>query len=167
MAGKINNKPNAFQKLIHRFLAMKPVSIFMSKVLHHADAFMLHITSERHTFAELVGLPIVQLTMSGARTGIQRTLPLVSIPVDNKLILTATNFGQKHNPGWYYNLKAHPECEVHLNGQWRKYIARETEGDEREKYWQLALSYYAGYEKYEERAAHRRIPVMLLEPENK
>jgi hypothetical protein len=37
-------------------------------------------------------------------------------------------------------------------------------GDEYEKYWRLALSYYAGYEKYRERAVHRHIPVMLLEP---
>jgi len=27
----------------------------------------------------------------------------------------------------------------------------------------MAVSYYAGYEKYKQRAAHRRIPVMVLE----
>lgn len=160
----MNTRPNAFQKLIHRFLAMKPVSIFLSKVLHRADALMLRLTRGGHTFAELVGLPVVQLTMRGAKTGKQRTLPLVSIPVNDKLILTATNFGQKRNPAWYYNLKAHPECHVHLNGRLGTYIARETEGEEREKYWQLALSYYTGYEKYRLRAAPRRIPVLVLEP---
>ncbi len=45
-----------------------------------------------------------------------------------------------------------------------KYTARETEGEEREKYWQLAVAYYQGYAQYEIRAAHRRIPVMILEP---
>jgi hypothetical protein len=44
-----------------------------------------------------------------------------------------------------------------------KYIARETEDNEYEKYWQLALSNYEGYEKYKERAG-RKIPVMVLEP---
>jgi len=28
----------------------------------------------------------------------------------------------------------------------------------------VALTYYVGYEKYKERASHRIIPVMLLEP---
>jgi deazaflavin-dependent oxidoreductase (nitroreductase family) len=60
-------------------------------------------------------------------------------------------------------LKKNPECEIQFRARLRKYTARETDGVEREKYWQLALSYYAGYEKYQERAG-RKIPVMVLEP---
>jgi F420H(2)-dependent quinone reductase len=78
--------------------------------------------------------------------------------------LIGSNFGQKNNPGWYYNLKANPECEVQFRGRSEKYLARETVGEEREKYWQLAVSYYRGYEIYKTRAAHRQIPVMILEP---
>ncbi|MCK6569440.1 MAG: nitroreductase/quinone reductase family protein, partial [Anaerolineales bacterium] len=76
----------------------------------------------------------------------------------------ASSFGREHNPGWYYNLKAHPECEVSLNGRTGNYVARETEGDEYERYWRMAVSIYAGYEKYRERAVPRHIPLMLLEP---
>ena len=125
---------------------------------------MLRLTAERHTFTELVGLPVAQLTMIGAKTGKPRSITLVCLPDGDRLVLIATNFGQKHNPAWYYNLKAHPECQVSFNSRTRTYIARETEGSEYEKYWQLALSYYAGYDKYKQRAAHRHIPVMLLEP---
>jgi hypothetical protein len=46
----------------------------------------------------------------------------------------------------------------------QKFIARETVGEEYQKYWEIALTYYAGYEKYRERAAPRRIPIMVLEP---
>jgi hypothetical protein len=53
---------------------------------------------------------------------------------------------------------------VLFNGRSGKYIARELEGDDYDHYWQLAVSYYAGYEKYKERASHRHIPIMLLEP---
>jgi deazaflavin-dependent oxidoreductase (nitroreductase family) len=83
-----------------------------------------------------------------------------------KIAVIASNFGRAYNPGWYYNLKADPECEVSWNGRSGKYIAREAEGEEREKYWQLGLSYYAGYEKYKAHAAPRRIPVMVVEPKN-
>ncbi|HSL42599.1 MAG TPA: nitroreductase family deazaflavin-dependent oxidoreductase [Anaerolineales bacterium] len=157
-------RPSAFQRLIHRFLALQPVSAFFSRSLHRADSFMFHLTGGRHTFAEFVGLPIAQVTMKGAKTGMLRTLPLVSVPDDRKLVLIATNFGQKHNPGWYYNLKAHPECEVSYNGECRKFIARETADEEYQKYWQLALTYYIGYDIYQQRAAPRHIPVLILEP---
>jgi deazaflavin-dependent oxidoreductase (nitroreductase family) len=164
MAGEMNIRPNVFQKMVHRFLSLKPVSVFLSKFLHRADSFMLRLTRHRHTFAELVGLPIAQLTMMGAKTGKLRTLPLVCIPDEDKFVLIATNFGQKHNPGWYYNLKSHPECEISFNGRTGKFVAREVDGDTREKYWQLALTYYAGYARYKQRAAPRHIPVMVLEP---
>jgi len=156
--------PNSLQKLTHRFLALKPVSVVLSKILHRADSFMLRLTKGRHTFAELVGLPIIQLTMTGAKTGKQRTLPLVSLPIDEKFVLIATNFGQKHNPGWYYNLVTHPECEVNFQGRSGKYIAHPVDGETREKFWQLALTYYSGYKNYEKRAAPRQIPILLLEP---
>lgn len=126
---------------------------------------MLRLTGGRHTFAELVGLPIAQVRMKGAKTGMPRVVPLVSLPDDGKFALLATNFGQKHNPGWYYNLKAHPECEVSFNGRCGKFIARETSGEEYQKYWQLALNYYRGYAAYQQRAAPRHIPVIVLEPE--
>ena len=167
MAGEIvNMHPNAFQKLVHRFLMLRLVSAFLAKVLHRADAFMLRLTGNRHTFAELVGLPILQLTTVGARTNQPRTLPLVGIMDNERIALIASRFGSEHNPGWYYNLKKNPECVARWNGRTAIYNAREAEGNEREKYWQLAVSYYAGYDKYKERAAPRKIPVMVLEPKN-
>lgn len=164
MAGEINIKPNVYQKLVHRFLMLRYVSAFLSLVLHHADTLLLRLTRGKHTVAEIVGLPIIQLTVKGAKTGQLRTVPLVSIVDGETLGLIASNFGGKHAPGWYYNLKANPECEVKFKGKLWVYIARETEGDEYLHYWMTAVSLYAGYEKYKERASHRHIPVMVLEP---
>ena len=157
-------RPNAFQRLIHRFLILRPVSAFLSKALHRADSFLLRLTGGRHAFPELVGLPIAQVTMRGAKTGVLRTLPLVSVPDGERLALIATNFGQKHNPGWYYNLKTHPECKVSFYGTCGTFIAREAAAEEYRKYWQLALTYYMGYDVYQQRAVPRRIPVLVLEP---
>ena len=125
---------------------------------------MLRLTHNRHTFAELVGLPIIQLTTVGAKTNLPRSLPLVGLIDQEKIALIASSFGREHNPGWYYNLKAHAECDVVFNGRSGKYVARELSGEEYNQYWHLAVSFYAGYQKYKERAAHRHIPVMLLEP---
>lgn len=160
----MNVKPNRYQKLSHRFLMLKPVSAVLAVVLHRADALLLRMTRGRRTFTRIAGLPIIQLTAKGAKTGQWRTMPLAGIPDGEKFVLIASNFGQKHYPGWYHNLKAHPECEVRFNGRLHAYVARESLGEEREHYFQLAVSYYEGYEKYKERAAPRKVPVMVLEP---
>lgn len=160
----MNVTPNVYHKAVHRLLMLKPVSIFLSKFLYRTDNFILWATHGRFTVTRIVGLPVIQLTTKGAKTGKPRTMPLLSIPDGEKIALIASYFGRTHNPGWYYNLKASPECEVRINGETRKYLARESFGDERERYFQMGNSYYAGYAKYKERAAHRHIPVMVLEP---
>src|SRR6266498_3348359 len=164
MVGEINIRPNAFQRLLHRIVMLRPVSAFLAVVLHHVDAFLLRLTNNRYTVTELAGLPVLQLTTIGAKTGKQRKTMLVRLQEGEKIALIASNYGSAHNPGWYYNLKANPECQVLFNEKSATYIAHEAEGEEREKYWQLALSYYAGYEKYRARAVSRRIPVMVLKP---
>lgn len=164
MAGEIVIKPNIYQKLVHRLLMLKPVSAFLSVILHRADALLLRVTDGKHTITRIVGLPVIQLTTKGARTGQLRTVPLVSVADGETIALIASNFGKRRHPGWYYNLKANPECEVKFKSNSKEFIARETGGDEYHHYWQIAVSLYAGYEKYKQRAAHRHIPVMVLEP---
>jgi len=164
MAREINIKPNGLQKLTHRFLMLKPVSKILSVILYRADNFVFWLTKGRSSVARIVGLPIIQLTTKGAKTGQLRTMPLATVPDGEQLVLIASYFGGERNPGWYYNLKAHPECVVILNGISRTYTAKEVFGEERELYFQKAVSYYAGYKLYRERAAHRHIPVMVLEP---
>jgi deazaflavin-dependent oxidoreductase (nitroreductase family) len=164
MAGKMTSKPNAFQKFLHRFLMLRYVSAFLAHNLHHLDAAVLRRSNGRHTLTEVVGLPIIQITTIGAKTGKPRSMPLVSVFDGEKIALIASNFGQRPNPGWYYNLKKHPQCTIQVKGVETQYRARQTEGEEREKYWQMAVSFYKGYDLYKIRAAHREIPVMILEP---
>jgi len=163
MARKIK-KPNAFQKLLHRIVMIRPVTAFFAPWIHYVDRVLLERTNGRHSIAEILGWPILEITTIGAKSNQPRNMPLVGIIDDKKIALIASGFGREHNPGWYYNLKAHPECDVLFNGRSGKYVAREMHGDEYDHYWQMAVSIYSGYEKYKERAAPRHIPVMLLEP---
>ncbi|MDP1779542.1 MAG: nitroreductase/quinone reductase family protein [Anaerolineales bacterium] len=156
-------KPNAFQRFLHRFFMLRPVTAFFASRTHRIDGMILKLTEGKHSISEILGWNIVQLTATGAKTGRLHTLPLIGVLDDEKIALIASSFGRQHNPGWYYNLIKNPDCSIQLNGLAGEYRARETAGQEREKYWQMAVSYYAGYEKYKQRAAHRRIPVMVLE----
>jgi deazaflavin-dependent oxidoreductase (nitroreductase family) len=125
---------------------------------------MLRFSRGRCSAAAILGWTIIQLTTTGAKTGQPRTLPLVGIFEKDRIALMGTSFGRQHNPGWYYNLKSNPQCSVLFRGETREYVARELEGEEYEKFFQMAVDQYAGYQTYRERAAHRHIPVMLLEP---
>jgi deazaflavin-dependent oxidoreductase (nitroreductase family) len=155
---------NSFMKVFQKFLAWSPVSWLMARILHHADALLLRLSSGRHTFAELSGLPIIELTTIGARSGQPRTLPITGLPDGEKIALIGSNFGQAHNPAWYYNLKANPECTVKKDGAEKKFIAREADDEENRHYYDMAISYYIGYAAYKRRAGNRKIPVMVLEP---
>ncbi|MGD8406099.1 MAG: nitroreductase family deazaflavin-dependent oxidoreductase [Anaerolineales bacterium] len=136
----------------------------MARLLHRADTFLLRVSGGKWTFAQLSGLPIVEMTTTGAKTGKQRTLPITGFPDGVKYALIASNFGQDHHPAWYYNLKANPECVVKKNGEARTYIAREADEQENKYYYDMAISYYIGYAAYKQRAKNRKIPVMVLEP---
>ena len=161
----MNARPNGFQKMIHQFFMLRSVTAFFAPRVHHLDKAVLKLTKERYTISQFLGWNIVELRTVGAKTGQPRTMPLVALFDGEKIGLVASSLGRKHHPGWYFNLKRNPECDVQWKGRSGKYVAREAEGNEYEKYWQLALSYYAGYEKYKERAG-RKIPVMVLEPKS-
>jgi deazaflavin-dependent oxidoreductase (nitroreductase family) len=157
-------KPNVLQKLLHRFIMIKQVTAFFAPRTHLIDGFFLKLTKNKHTLSEVLGWNIIQLATIGAKTGSPYSIILIGIMDGERIALIASNFGRTNNPAWYYNLKKNPACEVTLNGISSSYVARETEGEERETYWSMAVSHYAGYEKYKQRASHRRIPVLLLEP---
>jgi hypothetical protein len=52
---------------------------------------------------------------------------------------------------------------VWASGRSGRYRAREAEGEERERLWDLAVDYYGGYEAYQGRTGGRTIPVVVLE----
>ena len=108
-------KPNALQRLVHRFVMWRPVTALFAPRVHQVDKAIAKLTKGKYTISEFLGWDIVQLTTTGAKSGQPRTMPLIGLIDGEKIALIASSFGRQHNPAWYYNLKAHPECTV----QWR------------------------------------------------
>lgn len=160
------DRANGMQRLLRRFAASGPGSRLFALVLHHIDRPVYRLTRGRHTFSSLLsGLPVVMLTTTGARSGERRTVPVLGIPADGSVAIIASNYGQRRHPAWYYNLRAHPDAEVVVDGQSRHVRAAEAEGERRARIWQDALRLYPGFSQYERRAAHRHISVFVLQPE--
>ena len=111
----------------------------------------------------MAGLPVVMVTTTGAKTGQQRTMPLLGIPVGDDMAVIGSNFGQESTPGWVYNLEADPTATVAHRDKSVAVTARLADDDEADKTFELAGAVYGGYQKYRTRADHRVIRVFILE----
>jgi deazaflavin-dependent oxidoreductase (nitroreductase family) len=148
-----------------RITATRVGAKFFSLVLHKLDAPILKLTRGRHSLTSIFsGIPVMQLTSVGARSGELRTVPLIGLLDDEDVILFATNWGQQKHPGWYHNLRCNPNARIALRGNSRPYLAHEAIGDEFDRYWEQAVALYPGYEKYRSRAAGRQISIFILSP---
>ena len=108
-------------------------------------------------------VPTLLLTTIGAKSGQPRTVPLVFLRDEKRLVLIASNGGQLKHPAWYHNLRKNPAVLAAYDGRELRYLAREVSGAERERLWQQAVAFYAGYHSYSQRVA-REIPVIVLDP---
>jgi deazaflavin-dependent oxidoreductase (nitroreductase family) len=159
------DKANVVQKLLRRFAASGPGSWLFARIMHRIDRPVHRLTRGRYTFASLLsGLPVVMLTTTGAKSGQPRTVPVLGIPMPEGIAIIASNFGQYRQPGWYHNLRAHPDAEIVVDGMHRRVRAVEAGDERRAQIWKQGLLVYPGFDQYERRAAHRRISAFVLEP---
>lgn len=165
---QLTHQPNRLQQFLQFIPKSKPGAWLFARTLHHFDRPVLRLSHGRYSLTSRVtGLPVVAVTTIGAKSGQPRSLPLIAIPDGENVILIASNFGQRHHPTWYYNLRAHPEVQLTYEGKTVAYLARETDGAERERCWRRAVDLYSGYAEYKERASQRKIGVFLLAPQTK
>jgi deazaflavin-dependent oxidoreductase (nitroreductase family) len=111
-------------------------------------------------------MPIIYLTTIGAKTGLSRSNPVLSIPDGENLILVGSNWGKPLNPKWVYNLRVHPKAHIRTGKEELEYSVRELDGEARKKYWQKAVAFYPPYVSYEQRSK-RRLPIFILKPIHK
>ena len=107
--------------------------------------------------------PMLLLDHVGAKSGIERTTPLVYVEDGDDLVLVASKGGYPRNPAWFHNLRAHPEATVQVGSRRRAVRARVAGTSERDRLWPKAVAVYGGYEDYQERT-DREIPLVILEP---
>jgi deazaflavin-dependent oxidoreductase (nitroreductase family) len=159
------HRQGPFRGLVQQAAAIVPMSLVPARTLPRIDRAFYRLSRGRTTFSAWVsGLPIVMLTTTGARTGQQRTLPVLGLPDGDHLVVIASNYGRSGNPGWYHNLLADPRAVVSWRGSVVKMRAHELKGEERQLYIDRGLEAYPWWEQYHRRAAPRQIPVIMLEP---
>lgn len=111
------------------------------------------------------GMPVLELTTVGRRSGEKRTSMLTS-PVQNgeAIVVVASRGGDPVHPAWFLNLRDQPQVEVVWKGQPRRPMtARVAEGEEREQLWARIMADFPHYGNYQAKTT-RLIPLVVLEP---
>jgi F420H(2)-dependent quinone reductase len=119
--------------------------------------------TEANTLRE-TGLPVIIVTMRGARSGKVRKIALMRVEHDGEYALIASKGGAPSNPEWYANLTAHPsEVAIQDGPAPFDVVVREVEGDERAAWWDRAVAAFPPYAGYQENT-ERLIPVLVASP---
>lgn len=111
---------------------------------------------------EIFDKPVVLVTITGAKTGKQRYVPLMRVEKDGRYAIVASKGGAPAHPSWYFNLKVNPTVTLQDGEKVVTLTARELEGAEREEWWRLAVEAYPPYAEYQTKT-DRLIPVFVLE----
>jgi len=108
--------------------------------------------------------PIAILFTTARTSGEQRANPLIFGRDGDDVVLVASKGGAAKHPGWYRNLRKHPDAEIQIMGDRWRVRARDAEGEERERLWELMAEIWPHYDEYATRT-DREIPVVVLERE--
>ncbi len=159
-------KRSLYRQIVEACFGSKPGAWTILNISSRFDPFLLQATRGRLSSSSLFGYPVLMLTSTGAKTGLPRRVAVTFFRDGDRIVIVASRGGMGKHPGWYHNLKAHPEAEVLLDGASRACTAYEAAGEERERLWTLACDHFAGFEAYQKRAGDRQIPVMVLTPQS-
>jgi len=107
---------------------------------------------------------IALLDHVGAKTGAQRTSPVMYLEDGEAIVVMASKAGQPTNPAWFHNLMAHPDTTVQTGPSVRQVHARLTAGEERTRLWSRFVEMYPGADFYKRNAGSREIPIVALDP---
>ena len=110
------------------------------------------------------GMPVVQLTTIGRKTGERRTVMLTApIHGDGTYVLVGSRGGTDTTPAWVHNIRANPEVEISTKGKPnQKMVARVADANERAELWPRITKDFKNYADYQTKT-DREIPVVILE----
>ena len=109
------------------------------------------------------GRTLLLLHTLGARSGQQRVNPVAYVKDGDRFVIIASKGGAPRNPGWYYNLLAHPRVSVEVGTELFEVEAAVTSEPERSRLYARMVDMmpvFAGYQQKTKRV----IPVITLKP---
>ena len=134
------------------------------KTMNTVHRALLRATGNR-LGASLAGMPSLELTTIGRKSGTPRSVMLTSpLQEGDAYVVVASRGGDDIHPAWFLNLRDNPAVEVTVVGQPKRDMhARVASAEERARMWPIIADKYRNYAGYQKRTK-REIPLVLLEP---
>ncbi|MTD58359.1 nitroreductase family deazaflavin-dependent oxidoreductase [Amycolatopsis pithecellobii] len=111
---------------------------------------------------EVLGSPVVLLTLRGAKTGRLYYKPVMRVEDNGSYAVVASKRGASEHPTWYFSIKADPEVSLLDGTETKLCVAREVGGAERAAWWERAVKAFPSYAEYQAKT-DRRFPILVLE----
>jgi deazaflavin-dependent oxidoreductase (nitroreductase family) len=108
------------------------------------------------------GMPMVLLTVKGAKSGKTYTTPLVYSKDGARYVLIASMAGAPNNPDWYHNINTNPNVSLEIGAERFAAKATVTSGEERERLYNAQAGIMPIFNDYRKKTT-RQIPVIALE----
>lgn len=118
-------------------------------------------TNKGKVGAPFEGATLLLLTTTGAKSGQQRTTPLVYMADGDRMIIFASKAGAPTNPDWYHNLVAHPQATVEVGTETFNVTVVVTTGEERDRLYAKQAQRSPSFAEYQTKTT-RQIPVIAL-----
>jgi deazaflavin-dependent oxidoreductase (nitroreductase family) len=154
-----NKKRGPIYKANVRFGRTRAGQFLGRHVMPRVDPWVSRLTGGRG-FGPVVNAPLIT---TGAKSGRPRQVQLSYFHDGRDPILIGSNRGDPKHPQWYFNLKAHGECQ--FGGEC--FAATEvTDPADYARLFALAVKVFAGYGDYRAKTASvgRQIPIFRLQP---
>jgi deazaflavin-dependent oxidoreductase (nitroreductase family) len=140
-------------------------SDFQLKTMNAVHRTIIKLSFGKIGWDRLLGMPGLELTTTGRKSGAKRAVMLTSpVQEGDTIVIIASRGGDPTHPAWFLNLRDNPQVEVSFKGGPKtKMIATVANAEERARLWPKVTADHKNYADYQTKT-DREIPVVLLNP---
>lgn len=134
------------------------------KAMNRVHRVLLSVSGGRFGW-RFSGMPVIELTTTGRKTGQPRTTMLTSpYQEGSTMVIVASRGGDDHHPAWLLNLRDDPKVMVKTGPKPAAPMTAEiANAEERARIWPLITDKHRNYAGYQ-RKTDREIPLVVLRP---
>jgi deazaflavin-dependent oxidoreductase (nitroreductase family) len=134
----------------------------LTRAFVRTNAVLFQLTAGR-LGSQMGKQTVLLLHTVGRKSGKAYSTPLSYYRDGNRYLIVASNWGQEKHPNWFRNLMEYPHSAIQTKSGLLPVEARQAEGDEYRRLWELVTRQNPQYLRYQQ-AVTRQIPVVILTP---
>lgn len=113
---------------------------------------------------DLAGVPSVEITVAGRKSGKPRTTALLYVPDGDRMLVVGSGWGRRKHPVWSTNLMEADTVQIREGSTKQAASVRMLTGAERDEAWKTAVEFWPGYQMEFERSGGREFRIFALRP---